>query len=144
MSDLVGNPEYRFSQNEAHIMLAKTIGYSFYLVGQQLFSSSEPSGTQSELLVHPCSGARRRRRCRCRRQQCLNIFSSIYCLASQSQISCGASLGMGKESIYKWPMSHDHVGRLFHIKKIPLKIFFPGTRSLIILKLGMQHRRLEV
>ena len=45
------------------------------------FSSPEPSGSQGELIVYPCSGVRRRRRrrrcrcCRCR-QQCLNIFSS--------------------------------------------------------------------
>ena len=39
-------------------------------------SSPEPSGSQGELIVYPCSGVhRRRRRCRCR-QQCLNIFSS--------------------------------------------------------------------
>ena len=37
------------------------------------FSSPEPSGSQGELIVYPCSGVRRRR-CRC--QQCLNIFFS--------------------------------------------------------------------
>ena len=36
------------------------------------FSSPEPSGSQSELIVYPCSGVR----CRCHCQQCLNIFSS--------------------------------------------------------------------
>ena len=36
------------------------------------FSSPEPSGSQGELIVYPYSGVR----CRCRRQQCLNIFSS--------------------------------------------------------------------
>ena len=40
---------------------------------QARFSSPEPSGSQGELIVYPCSGVRRR----CRfRQQCLNIFSS--------------------------------------------------------------------
>ena len=40
-------------------------------------SSPEPSGSQGELIVYPYSGVRcRRRRCRRRRQQCLNIFSS--------------------------------------------------------------------
>ena len=38
-------------------------------------SSPEPSGSQGELIVYPCSGVRCHRRCR-RRQQCLNIFSS--------------------------------------------------------------------
>ena len=33
-------------------------------------SSPEPSGSQGELIVYPCSGIH----CRC--QQCLNIFSS--------------------------------------------------------------------
>ena len=37
-----------------------------------VFSSPEPSGSQGELIVYPCSGVRR---CRCR-QQWLNIFSS--------------------------------------------------------------------
>ena len=38
-----------------------------------IFSSPEPSGSQGELIVYPYSGVR----CRCcRRQQCLNIFSS--------------------------------------------------------------------
>ena len=35
-----------------------------------LFSSPEPSDSQGELIVYPCSGIRRRR------QQCSNIFSS--------------------------------------------------------------------
>ena len=41
------------------------------------FSSPEPSGSQGELIVYPYSGVRC---CRCRRQQCLNIFSSITAL----------------------------------------------------------------
>ena len=49
-----------------------------------VFSSPEPLGSQGELIVYPCSGVRCRCcRCRgrgrgrcCRRQQCLNIFSS--------------------------------------------------------------------
>ena len=43
--------------------------------GIYIFSSPEPWGSQGELIVYPCSGVRRRRRCRCR-QQCLNIFST--------------------------------------------------------------------
>ena len=42
-----------------------------------LFSSPQPSGSQGELIVYPYSSVRCRRcLCRCRRQQCLNIFSS--------------------------------------------------------------------
>ena len=43
----------------------------FYVL---IISSPEPSGSQGELIVYPCSGVRCRCRCRC--QQCLNIFSS--------------------------------------------------------------------
>ena len=56
------------SQNLAHLE-ANT---------HKIFSSSEPSGSQGELIVYPYSGVRCRCRCCCRRrrQQCLNIFSS--------------------------------------------------------------------
>ena len=37
------------------------------------------------------------------------------CLANQSQIFCGASLGRGDESLYKWSRSHDQGGRHAHI-----------------------------
>ena len=36
-------------------------------------------------------------------------------LANQSQILCGASLGRGDESLYKWSRSHDQDGRHAHI-----------------------------
>ena len=36
-------------------------------------------------------------------------------LANQSQILCGASLGRGKESLYKWSRSHDQDGRHAHL-----------------------------
>ena len=55
------------------------------------FSSPEPSGSQGELIVYPCSGVRchcrchRRRRCR-RRQQCLNIFSSETALPIKAKL----------------------------------------------------------
>ena len=35
--------------------------------------------------------------------------------ANQSQILCGASLGRGNESLYKWSRSHDQDGRHAHI-----------------------------
>ena len=44
-------------------------------------------------------------------------FSNIFWnrLANQSQILCGASLGRGNESLYKWTRSHDQDGRHAHI-----------------------------
>ena len=47
--------------------------FFFFFFVCLFFSSPEPSGSQGELIVYPCSVVRRRR-CRC--QQCLNIFSS--------------------------------------------------------------------
>ena len=49
--------------------------FTFDIYWYYIISSPEPSGSQSELIVYPYSGVRCRR-CRCRRQQCLNIFSS--------------------------------------------------------------------
>ena len=36
-------------------------------------------------------------------------------MTNQSQISCEASLGNGKESLYKWPRSQDQDGQHAHI-----------------------------
>ena len=59
----------------------------------KVFSSLEPSGSQGELIVYPCSGVRcrcrrrcRRRRRRRRRQQCLNIFSSETALPIKAKL----------------------------------------------------------
>ena len=48
----------------------------------------------------------------------VHIFKHLLirnCLANQSQILCGASLGRGNESLYKWSRSHDQDGRHAHI-----------------------------
>ena len=50
-----------------------------------IISSPEPSGSQGELIVYPCSGVCCRRRCR-RRQQCLNIFSSETALPIKAKL----------------------------------------------------------
>ena len=64
-------------------------------------------------------------------------------LADWSQISCGASMGYGNESAYKWFMSHDQGGRHYHIWSKHLKIFFSKIKRPVTLKLGMQHWVLE-
>ena len=72
-----------------------------------IFSSSEPLGSQGELIVYPWSGVRR-----CRPS--VYIFKHLLLwnrLTNQSQILCGASLGRGNESLYKWSRSHDQDGR---------------------------------
>ena len=72
-------------------------GYLVSATPLTVFSSPEPSGSQGELIVYPCSGVRWNR------------------LANQSQIVCGASLGRGNESLYKWSRLHDQDGRHTHI-----------------------------
>ena len=57
-----------------------------------------------ELIVYPCSGVRHRR-------SQLQKSAPLIRLANQSQTSCGASLGRGNESLYKWSRSHDQDGR---------------------------------
>ena len=59
-----------------------------FRLGCWIFSSPEPSGSQGELIVYPYSGVRCRRRCRCRRrrQQCLNIFSSETALPIKAKL----------------------------------------------------------
>ena len=55
------------------------------------------------------------------------------CLANQSQILCRASLGSGKESLYKLPRWQPCS---FMVK--PSKIFCYSTKSPMIMKLGME------
>ena len=44
-----------------------------------------------------------------------HVASSLNRLANQSQISNGASLGTGKESLYEWSRSHNQDGHHAHI-----------------------------
>ena len=64
-------------------------------------------------------------------------------LANQSQTLCGAFLGRGNESLYKWSRSHDQDGRHGYKKQKRLKTFFFRTRRPMILKLGMNHLGME-
>ena len=41
----------------------------------------------------------------------IETSSSLKPLGHQSQTFCGASLGRGNESLYKWSRSHDQDGR---------------------------------
>ena len=73
-----------------------------------IFSSPEPSGSQGELIVYPWSGVRR-----CPSSS-VHIFKRLIVwnrLNNRSQILCGASLGRGNKSLYKWSRSHDQDGR---------------------------------
>ena len=68
--------------------LLTVIGLNTKHADCRIISSPEPSGSQGELIVYPCSGVRCRcrRRCRRRRQQCLNSFSSETALPIKAEL----------------------------------------------------------
>ena len=85
---------------------------AIYLYMTTIFSSPEPSGSQGELIVYPYPGVG------CRRRRHQTMFKHLFLwnrFANQSQILCGASLGRGNESLYKWSRSHDQDGHHSHI-----------------------------
>ena len=57
---------------------------------------------------------------------------------------CGASLGRGNDSLYKWSRSCEQDGRQGYKKQKPLKIFSFRTRGHMILKLNMNHLGMEL
>ena len=63
-----------------------------------LFSSPEPSGNQDELIVYPCCGFRRRRRCHGRGEQFKTSFPSKR-FGQSKQNSCEAYLGRVHKSL---------------------------------------------
>ena len=69
-------------------------------------------------------------------------MKKIYPRVNQSQISCEASLGSRKESLYKWYRSHDQDGP--HYGKNLQKIFSYRTDSPMIMKLGMEQYVLKL
>ena len=105
------------------------------------FSSPEPSGSQGELIVYPYSGVRCRcRRCRRRRQQCLNIFSSETALPIKAKFYVEPPWEGGTKVYINGP---GHMTKMAAMPIKPLKIF-SRTRSPMILKLGMLHWGLKL
>ena len=105
-----------------------------------IVSSHEPSVSQDELIVYPCSGDRC---CRSRRRQ-RYIFSSETAWPIKAKCLCGSSLGKANEILYRWYITHDQDGRHAHIWQKPFKIFSSRTRSPMILKLDMYHWGLKL
>ena len=89
------------------------LGNEKYRSKVSLFSSPEPLGSQGELIVYPWSGVRRPS-VRPSSTMLKHLLLGNH-LANQSRILCGASLGSGNESLYKWSRSHDQDGRHAHI-----------------------------
>ena len=80
-----------------------------------VISSPEPLGSQGERILYPCSVVRPSSSVR---PLSVHNFKHLLLpnrLANQSQILCGASIGRGNESLYKWSRSHDQDGRHAHI-----------------------------
>ena len=93
-----------FSSNASLPHGPPTMCVDFFII-----SSPELLGSQGELIVYPCSGVR---------PSSVHNFKHLLLrnrLANQSQILCGASLGRGNESLYKWSRSHDQDGCHAHI-----------------------------
>ena len=65
----------RYHQFSPLLALSQQQGPNIW-ISSIFISSPEPWGSQVELIVYPYSGVRCRRWRHCRRQQCLNIFSS--------------------------------------------------------------------
>ena len=81
-----------------------------------IFSSPELKAA-GELIGWPCSVVRPSSSVR-RRPASVHNFKDLLLWnrwANQNQTSCGASLGRGDESLYKWSRSHDQDGRHAHI-----------------------------
>ena len=83
-----------------------------FLRNRPFFSSPEPLGSQGELIVY--QWIRRPSSVRPSSTMLKHLLLGNR-LADQSQILCGASLGRGNESLYKWSRSHDQDGRHAHI-----------------------------
>ena len=59
--------------------------------------------------------------------------------ADRNPIICGASMGRGNKNVFVRSRSHDQDGRHTHIQLNSSKIFFPGNKWAMTMKLGMQH-----
>ena len=95
------------------------------------FSSPEPSGSQGELTVYPCSGVRRPSSAR--RPQCSNIFSSETAWPIKVKFYVEPSLE-GRMKVYiNGPGHKTKMAACLYM----VKIFFSRTRIPMILKLGM-------
>ena len=92
---------------------------------EPFFSSPEPSGSQGELIVYPYSGVR----CRRRRQQCLNIFSSETALPIKAKFYVEPPWEGGTKVYISGPGHMTKMAAMPINGKKPLKIFFSNQKS---------------
>ena len=101
-----------------------------------LFSSPEPSGSQGELMVYPCSVVRPS----VRRPQFSKIFFSETAWPVKAKFYM-KHLWEGGTNVYINNPGHmTKMAAMPIYGKNPSKIFFSGTTGPISTKLGMKHR----
>ena len=108
-----------------------------------LFSSPEPSGSQGELIVYPCSVVRPSVRPSVRRPQFSKIFYSETAWPIKARFYM-KHLWEGETNVYINNPGHmTKMAAMPIYGKNPSKIFFSGTTGPISTKLGMKHQRLK-
>ena len=115
---------------------------SFRLSSESLVSSPEPSGSQGELIVYPCSVVRPSvvRRPSVRRPQFSKIFFSETAWPIKAKFYM-KHLWEGGTNVYINNPGHmTKMAAMPVYGKNPSKIFFSGTTGPISTKLGMKHR----
>ena len=104
-----------------------------------IFSSPEPSGSQGELIVYPCSVVRPS----VRRPQFSKIFFSETAWPIKAKFYM-KHLWEGGTNVYINNPGHmTKMAAMPIYGKNPSKIFFSGTTGPISTKLGMKHRCLK-
>ena len=111
--------------------------FQFYFI----FSSPEPSGSQGELIVYPCSVVRPSVRCpSVRRPPFSKIFFSETAWPIKAKFYM-KHLWEGGTNVYINNPGHmTKMAAMPIYGKNPSKIFFSGTTGPISTKLGMKHR----
>ena len=108
---------------------------NFQRKNSDIFSSPEPSGSQGELIVYPCSGVRPS----VRRPPFSKIFSSETAWPIKAKFYM-KHLWEGGTNVYiKNPGHMTKMAAMPIYGKNPSKIFFSGTTGPISTKLGMKH-----
>ena len=146
MSELIGNLADLFSQDGSFIALRASLVVNPYLtngffchyhLGESIFSSPEPSGSQGELIVYPCSVVRPSS---VRRPPFSKIFFSETAWPIKAKFYM-KHLWEGGTNVYINNPGHmTKMAAMPIYGKNPSKIFFSGTTGPISTKLGMKHR----
>ena len=123
-----------------HARLISTFSFATHIKVQSLFSSPEPSGSQGELIVYPCSVVRPSvRRPSVRRPPFSKIFFSETAWPIKAKFYM-KHLWEGGTNVYINNPGHmTKMAAMPIYGKNPSKIFFSGTTGPISTKLGMKH-----